>query len=126
MNFDSRTEEDKARDRAEHNRKKYGSNIPLAREQLLEIAGNLRWFSGTFYLSSDSKSIVEYARRIEAVVGDEMHQRKPIQHTRSKNKMTPTVKACILSYRGSGLSEHEVGEKCGTNSGRVSETWNGI
>ena len=123
--MDTRTPEDKARDRGVHGRKDYGSNVPQARKDLQKLMRHMLKFSDRLDSVPQSvlRSFVIEIRRIEQ--GD-MRQRSPVQRSASVHKMTPEIKMCVMSYKNTGTPALEVAIQCGTDGGRVSEIWNGL
>ena len=98
---------------------KYGSNIPEARDDLLEIADCL----DDMALEIGTRQLTAMAGRVRAVVYGKMVRTSPDKTTRPRHPPpTPTQKAEVLYLRANtNMSQQEIAQRVGLNSGRVSE-----
>lgn len=98
-------------------RPNYGSNIPLAREELLKIA-----------LDVESNGDTANADNIRHIVSRLLKRRRgsrsaPAQHARPTRKQVDEVKKLAKT---TSLSQQEIAEKVDLNAGRVSEILAGL
>jgi Zn-dependent M16 (insulinase) family peptidase len=92
------------------------SNIPLARERLMEIADTIRAYGAP-----------SIADQIAGIVEGAMYREPYIRRAPSKSKsVTPATKAKIrkLYDEHDDMSQQDIAEAVGTNIGRVSEVLN--
>ena len=92
---------------------KYGSNIPQAREELVDLAKELY-----------DKGQLDLSLRISAIVDKYLFRNPPDKVTRAKhNSPTAAQEREVLRLRSgnSDLSQQEIAQRVGLNPGRVSE-----
>jgi hypothetical protein len=99
----------------------YGSNIPQARDRLLALAEEIKRASADDLFAPGW----DFARKIQAVVEEDMHQRKnaaPRGHYRNERSVTEAEWAEVrrLYYR-ERMPQQRIAERLGINAGRISE-----
>lgn len=91
---------------------KYGSNIPLARELLTDLAQRI-----------EDGGHGEWSATLRHIIAAHMYQSRPDKVTRVKhNSPTTEQRDRVLSLRAhTDLSQEEIAKRVGLNHGRVSE-----
>ena len=101
----------------------YGSNIPLARAQLYEIARELDDVARLKEEPDETHELSKLASRVRDTVDSLMHRTAPDKVTRSKLAPPNAKKRAEIRRlrQTTSLSQQEIADKVGVNSGRVSE-----
>ncbi len=87
------------------------SNIPIARELLLDVA---------------KRAPAEQRREIERIVAHYLWRKPIVRRAPDKStKLTPEIRAQIFQMAETNMHMSEIGHALGINQGRVSEVLNG-
>lgn len=99
--------------------RKYGSDVPGARDRLENTASRLE------------RGVItpeEAAREIRVISAEDLHQRPP-KRIKDKNPMPPLTKEkrdkAFELYMFTDMTQLEIANELGTNPGRISEALNG-
>lgn len=92
--------------------RKYGSNIPAAREALAELALEMR-----------ERGFDAWSTRINDIISSMMHQTSPDKRTTpQRNAPTQAQREAVLRLRrDTDMSQQAIADAVGLNPGRVSE-----
>jgi DNA-binding NarL/FixJ family response regulator len=86
------------------------SNIPRAREELIELA----------------RSLAQIQRQLTRIIKTDLVRTSPATKTARKPvEITPVMKKKILELAGKGLGQTDIANRLGINQGRVSEVITG-